>query len=73
MILGTAASYNSSNSSHLDVSQIAISNISNDVGAATTTKLAIINFDDGYKSQFTSAKPILDNYGYKATLLSAIL
>jgi peptidoglycan/xylan/chitin deacetylase (PgdA/CDA1 family) len=35
--------------------------------AATPTKLAIINFDDGYKSQFTNAKPILDKYGFKAT------
>ena len=31
------------------------------------TRLAIINFDDGYKSQFTIAKPILDKYGFKAT------
>ena len=31
------------------------------------TKLAIINFDDGYKSQFTNAKPILDKYGFKAS------
>jgi peptidoglycan/xylan/chitin deacetylase (PgdA/CDA1 family) len=31
------------------------------------TRLAIINFDDGYKSQFTNAKPILDKYGFKAT------
>jgi len=29
-------------------------------------KVAIINFDDGYKSQFTNAKPILDKYGFKA-------
>jgi peptidoglycan/xylan/chitin deacetylase (PgdA/CDA1 family) len=31
------------------------------------TKLAILNFDDGYKSQFTIAKPILDKYGFKAS------
>jgi peptidoglycan/xylan/chitin deacetylase (PgdA/CDA1 family) len=30
-------------------------------------KLAIINFDDGYKSQFTNAKPILDKYSFKAS------
>lgn len=65
MILGTAASH-SSNSSQPVISQVAMPNISNDVGA-TNTKLAIITFDDGYKSQFTSAKPILDNYGYKAS------
>jgi peptidoglycan/xylan/chitin deacetylase (PgdA/CDA1 family) len=35
--------------------------------AATSTKLAIINFDDGYKSQFTNAKPILDKFGFKVT------
>lgn len=27
----------------------------------------MINFDDGYKSQFLYAKPILDKYGFKAT------
>jgi len=31
------------------------------------TKLVIINFDDSFKSQFLYAKPILDNYGFKAT------
>jgi peptidoglycan/xylan/chitin deacetylase (PgdA/CDA1 family) len=35
--------------------------------SAVPTRLAIINFDDGYKSQFTNAKPILDMYGFKAT------
>jgi peptidoglycan/xylan/chitin deacetylase (PgdA/CDA1 family) len=34
---------------------------------AFPTRLAIINFDDGYKSQFTNAKPILDKYDFKAT------
>jgi hypothetical protein len=32
--------------------------------AGSTAKLAIITIDDGYKGQFTSAKPILDHYGY---------
>jgi peptidoglycan/xylan/chitin deacetylase (PgdA/CDA1 family) len=36
-------------------------------GDGNTTRLAIINFDDGYKSQFTNAKPILDKYGFKAS------
>jgi len=27
----------------------------------------MINFDDGYKSQFLYAKPILDKYGFKAS------
>jgi hypothetical protein len=35
--------------------------------AATPTKLVIINFDDGYKDQFTNAKPLLDKFGFKAT------
>jgi len=35
-------------------------NISND-------KVVILNFDDGRKTQFTQAKPILDKYGLKAT------
>jgi hypothetical protein len=31
------------------------------------SRLVILNFDDGYKSQFTNAKPILDMYGFKAS------
>ena len=30
-------------------------------------KVVMINFDDGYKSHFLYAKPILDKYGFKAT------
>jgi len=30
-------------------------------------KVVMINFDDGYKSQYLYAKPILDQYGYKAS------
>jgi peptidoglycan/xylan/chitin deacetylase (PgdA/CDA1 family) len=33
----------------------------------TNNKVVIINFDDGLKTQFTHAKPILDKYGFKAT------
>ena len=48
--------------SHSNTSSVTISG-SNSSGI----KLAIINFDDGYKSQFTNAKPILDKYGFKAS------
>ena len=33
----------------------------------TSDKVVILNFDDGRKSQFTQAKPILDKYRFKAT------
>lgn len=33
----------------------------------TNNKVVIINFDDGFKTQFTHAKPILDKYGFKAS------
>jgi biotin operon repressor len=36
--------------------------------SSTNNKVVILIFDRGYKSQFTTAKPILDNYGYKATV-----
>ena len=35
--------------------------------SVTGDKVVILNFDDGRKSQFTQAKPILDKYGFKAT------
>jgi len=34
---------------------------------SSESKLVILNFDDGRKTQFTEAKPILDKYGFKAT------
>ena len=33
----------------------------------TNNKVVIINFDDGFKTQYTHAKPILDKYGFKAS------
>ena len=33
----------------------------------TSDKIVILNFDDGRKTQFTHAKPILDKYGYETT------
>jgi peptidoglycan/xylan/chitin deacetylase (PgdA/CDA1 family) len=35
--------------------------------SVTNHKVVILNFDDGRKTQFTQAKPILDKYGFKAT------
>lgn len=65
VVLATVGASYSNNSSQSIIAQIAMANIGNDPGAIN--KLAIINFDDGYKSQFISAKPILDQYGYKAS------
>ena len=65
MILVAEAHINNNSSNQPFISQVANTSRSND--ARATTKLAIITFDDGYKSQFTSAKPILDHYGYKAS------
>jgi peptidoglycan/xylan/chitin deacetylase (PgdA/CDA1 family) len=56
---------NNNSSSQPIISQVSNTSSSNDAGAPT--KLAIITFDDGYKSQYTSAKPILDHYGYRAS------
>jgi peptidoglycan/xylan/chitin deacetylase (PgdA/CDA1 family) len=38
-----------------------------DSNSVTNDKVVILNFDDGRKTQFTYAKPILDKYGFKAT------
>ena len=34
---------------------------------AVNKKVVMITFGDGWKSQFTNAKPILDKYGFKAS------
>ena len=38
-----------------------------DDGSKNDNKFVILTFDDGYKSQYTTVKPILDRYGFKAT------
>jgi peptidoglycan/xylan/chitin deacetylase (PgdA/CDA1 family) len=43
-----------------------VPNIGN-TNTANNNKAVILNFDDGYKSKYTNARPILDKYGYKAT------
>ena len=48
------------------------STINNAVNAGTSSnhngaKVVMINFDDSYKTQLLYAKPILDQYGFKAT------
>jgi hypothetical protein len=36
-------------------------------GIANQQKVVILTFDDGYESQYSNAKPILDKYGFKGT------
>jgi len=44
------------------------SRVNNGGGVASNNKLVMIGFDDSYKSQILYAKPILDKYGFKASL-----
>jgi peptidoglycan/xylan/chitin deacetylase (PgdA/CDA1 family) len=55
------ASHNSGAISQ-DVATAKNNNITN-----VPSRIALINFDDGYRSQFINAKPILDMYGFKAS------
>jgi peptidoglycan/xylan/chitin deacetylase (PgdA/CDA1 family) len=53
---------------NVSTSQIGSSNIiEHKASVANTPKVAILTFGDGWKSQFTNAKPILDKYGFKAS------
>ncbi|MDQ3839662.1 MAG: polysaccharide deacetylase family protein, partial [Thermoproteota archaeon] len=40
---------------------------SNTFSSNRNNKFVVLTFDDGWKSQYTNAKPILDTYGYKAS------
>ena len=46
-------------------------NVSNDKITDNNDKYVMLIFDRGYKSTFTTAKPILDKYGFKATIFVA--
>ena len=53
----------SSSADHSSTSNL--DSVSDPIGG--NSKVAILTFDDGYKSQFTVAKSILDKYDFKAT------
>jgi peptidoglycan/xylan/chitin deacetylase (PgdA/CDA1 family) len=38
--------------------------------SSNNNKVVILVFDRAYKSQLTNGKPLLDNYGYKATIFA---
>lgn len=53
---------------HQSGGHVGSSNITEHNASSTNTpKVAILTFGDGWKSQFTKAKPILDMYGFKAS------
>ena len=55
-------------SSIIDSSQSSlVNNSSTAVSSNKNNKVVVLTFDDGLKSQYTNAKPILDTYGYKAS------
>lgn len=71
----SGTSSNKSSHSH-GSSSIGGSSISSNLGSTTGNvgtssntgnRVVMINFDDGYMSQFLYAKPILDQYGFKAS------
>ncbi len=55
-------------SSIIDSSQSSlVNNSSNAVSGNKSNKVVVLTFDDGFKSQYANAKPILDAYRYKAS------
>jgi peptidoglycan/xylan/chitin deacetylase (PgdA/CDA1 family) len=55
-------------SSIIDSSQSSsVNNGSNAVSSNKNNKVVVLTFDDGLKSQYMNAIPILDTYGYKAS------
>ena len=44
-----------------------VNNSSTAVSSNKNNKVVVLTFDDGLKSQYTNAKPVLDTYGYKAS------
>src|ERR671910_1684057 len=44
-----------------------VNNTSDTLSGNKNNKFVVLTFDDGFKNQYTNAKPILDTYGYKAS------
>jgi peptidoglycan/xylan/chitin deacetylase (PgdA/CDA1 family) len=63
-ILQTSLHYHTSSS--LSAPAIAMDHTNNNL-TKKNEKVAILTFDDGFKTEFTLAKPILDKYNFKAT------
>lgn len=53
----------------IDTGKLSGTKVDSNIGAGISSndKVIIMNFDDSYKTQMLYAKPILDQYGFKAT------